>query len=172
MRDFPMPTLYLTCGLPGSGKTSLAKIIEHEASALRLTGDDWMHKLYPGISTPKAETGPCRGRVESLQWLIALRAIRLRCNVVVDWGVWSRAERDACRNEARAAGARVVLCFLDVPFDELWDRVSRRNAELPVGAFDISRPDLLRWSKLFEPPTAEELALYDRQTHQAITAHT
>ncbi|MGO8462897.1 kinase, partial [Rhizobium ruizarguesonis] len=26
-----MPTLYLTCGLPGSGKTSLAKIIEHEA---------------------------------------------------------------------------------------------------------------------------------------------
>ncbi len=73
-----MPTLYLTCGLPGSGKTSLAKIIEHEASALRLTGDDWMHKLYPGISTPEAETGPCRGRVESLQWQIALRALRLR----------------------------------------------------------------------------------------------
>jgi hypothetical protein len=81
-----MPTLYLTCGLPGSGKTSLAKIIEHEASALRLTGDDWMHKLYPGISTPEAETGPCRSRVESLQWQIALRAIRLQCNVVVDWG--------------------------------------------------------------------------------------
>ncbi|ANL66008.1 AAA ATPase domain-containing protein [Rhizobium phaseoli] len=167
-----MPTLYLTCGLPGSGKTSLAKIIEHEASALRLTGDDWMHKLYPGISTPEAETGPCRGRVESLQWQIALRAIGLQCNVVVDWGVWSRAERDVCRNEARAAGARVVLCFLDVPFDELWDRVSGRNAELPVGAFDISRPDLLRWSKLFEPPTAEELALYDRQTQQASTAYT
>ncbi|RUM19513.1 kinase [Rhizobium phaseoli] len=167
-----MLTLYLTCGLPGSGKTSLAKIIEHEASALRLTGDDWMHKLYPGISTPEAETGPCRGRVESLQWQIALRAIGLQCNVVVDWGVWSRAERDVCRNEARAAGARVVLCFLDIPFDELWDRVSRRNAELPVGAFDISRPDLLRWSKLFEPPTAEELALYDRQTQQASTAST
>jgi hypothetical protein len=37
-----------------------------------------MHKLYPGISTPEAETGPCRGRVESLQWQIALRALRLR----------------------------------------------------------------------------------------------
>ncbi|EJC85544.1 putative kinase [Rhizobium leguminosarum bv. trifolii WSM2297] len=165
-----MPTLYLTCGLPGSGKTSLAKIIEQEASALRLTGDDWMHKLYPGISTAEAETGPCRVRVESLQWEIALRAIRLECNVVVDWGVWSRAERDACRDEARAAGARVVLCFLDVPFDELWDRVSRRNAELPVGTFDISRADLLRWSKLFEPPTIGELALYDRQTNPAIPA--
>ena len=165
-----MPTLYLTCGLPGSGKTSLAKIIEHEASALRLTGDDWMHKLYPGISTPEAETGPCRGRVEGLQWQIALQAIRLQCNVVVDWGVWSRAERDACRDEARAYGARVVLCFRDVPFEELWNRLSRRNAELPAGTFHIARADLHRWSKLFEPPSAEEMALYDLPDNPAITA--
>ncbi|MGO7718753.1 AAA family ATPase, partial [Rhizobium johnstonii] len=82
----------------------------------------------------EAETVPCRGRVESLQWQIALRAIRLQCNFVVDWGVWSRAERDTCRQEARAAGARVVLCFLDVPFDALWDRVCRLNAELPAGS--------------------------------------
>lgn len=164
-----MPTLYLTCGLPGSGKTSLAKIIENEASALRLTGDDWMHHLYPGISTPEAETGPCRSRVESLQWQIALRAIRLQCNVVVDWGVWSRAERDARREEARAAGAQVVLCFLDVPFEELGMRLAHRNAELPVGTFHITRADLLRWSKLFEAPNAEEMALYDLPDNPAIT---
>jgi len=164
-----MPTLYLTCGLPGSGKTSLAKIIEHEASALRLTGDDWMHRLYPGISTPEAETGPCRSRVESLQWQIALRAIRLQCNVVVDWGVWSRVERDACRDQARGYGARVVLCFRDVAFDELWNRLSRRNVELPAGTFHVARADLLRWSKLFEVPSADEMALYDLPDSQAIT---
>lgn len=156
-----MPTLYLTCGLPGSGKTSLAKIIEHDVSALRLTGDEWMHRLYPGISTPEAELGPCRGRVEQLQWQIALQVLRLNCSVVVDWGVWSRAERDACREAARTAGARVVLCFLDVPFEELWARVANRNAARPADTFEISRTDLLRWSELFEPPTAEELALYD-----------
>ncbi|MGB3336159.1 MAG: AAA family ATPase [Devosia sp.] len=164
-----MPTLYLTCGLPGSGKTSLAKIIEREASAFRLTGDDWMHKLYPGISTPEAETGPCRGRIESLQWQMALRAIRLQCNVVVDWGVWSRAERDAW-DEARSCGARVVLCYRDVTFEELWNRLSRRNAELPAGTFHIALADLLRWSKLFEPPSEEEMALYDLPDNPAITA--
>ena len=157
-----MPTLYLTCGLPGSGKTSVAKLIERKTSALRLTGDDWMHALYPGISTAEAETGPCRSRVESLQWQIALRTLHLQCNVVVDWGVWSRAERDACRNEARSLGASVVLCFQDVPFEELWNRIARRNAELPEGTFRIERTDLLRWEKLFEPPTDEEMALYDR----------
>ena len=163
-----MSTLYLTCGLPGSGKTSLAKMIEREAIALRLTGDDWMHKLYPGITTPEAETGPCRARVEGLQWEIALRAARLGYNVVVDWGVWSRAERDTCRKEARAVGAKVVLCFLDVPSEELWRRVAERNSMLPAGTFLISRADLLRWSRLFETPTADEMALYDPPDYRIV----
>ena len=166
-----MPTLYLTCGLPRSGKTSLAKTLQNEVSALRLTGDDWMHRLYPGISTPEAELGPCRGRVEQLQWQIALQVLRLGCSVVVDWGVWSRAERDACREEARKVGARVVLCFLDVPFEVLWDRVARRNAARPADTFEISRNDLLRWSELFEPPTDEELALYDPPGSPASVLH-
>ena len=154
-----MPTLYLTCGLPGSGKTTLAKRLEQEAPALRLTGDEWMHELYPGISTPEAETGPCRSRIEGLQWAIALRALELGSNVVVDWGLWAKAERDFCRTGARQVGAQVVLCFLDVPIDELWTRLSQRNANLPGGAFDIPQDALLRWSARFEPPSDDELAL-------------
>jgi predicted kinase len=156
-----MNTLYFTCGLPGSGKTTIARLIEQETSALRLTGDDWMHRLYPGISTAEAETGPNRGRVESLQWQIALRALAIGCNVVVDWGVWSKAERDICHAEARATGAKVVLCLLAPPFEELWSRVARRNAQLPEGAFAIQREDLLRWQGLFQKPDAAELAAYD-----------
>ena len=153
-----MPTLYLTCGLPGSGKTTLAKRLEQDASALRLTADDWLHELYPGISTPEAETGPFRRRVERLQWSIALRALALGCNVVLDWGVWAREERDDISTGAREAGARVVLCLLDAPINELWNRLSRRNTDRPVGAFDIPRAALLRWSDLFQRPTADELA--------------
>lgn len=156
-----MPTLYLTCGLPGSGKTTLAKQLEQKAPALRLTADEWLHDLYPGISTPEAESGPFRRRVEPLQWLIALRALELGCDVVLDWGVWAREERDFCRTKARKVGARVVLCLLDPPIDELWNRLSRRNADRPIGAFDIPKAALLRWSDRFERPTADELALYD-----------
>jgi predicted kinase len=156
-----MPTLYLTCGLPGSGKTTLAKRLEREVPALRLTADEWLHDLYPGISTPEAETGPFRSRVEGLQWQIALRTLELGGNVVLDWGVWAREERDHYRTGAREVGARVVLCLLDVPIDELWSRLSQRNNDRPCGAFETPRPSLLRWSEQFERPTADELALYD-----------
>jgi predicted kinase len=156
-----VPTLYLTCGLPGSGKTTVAMRLERELPALRLTGDEWLQALHPGISTSEAETGPFRSRVERLQWSIALRSLELGCDVVLDWGVWAREERDLCRIEARKVGARVVLCLLDHPIDELWNRLSQRNAERPNGVFDIRKADLFRWSRRFQRPTADELALYD-----------
>lgn len=81
--------------------------------------------------------------------------------MVLDWGVWGREERDLYRTGARKIGARVVLCLLDPPLDELWDRLSRRNTGRPSGAFEITRPDLIRWAQLFQRPTGDELALYD-----------
>jgi predicted kinase len=158
----PRPTLYLTCGLPGSGKTTLARRIEQEAPALRLTADDWLHELHPGISTAEGEAGPVRARVERLQWTAALRVLALGRNVVLDWGLWSREERDLYRTGAREAGARVVLCLLDPPVDELWARLARRNAKRPFGVFEITRARLLSAVDVFQRPTAEELTLFDK----------
>jgi len=130
-----MATLYLTCGLPGSGKTTLAKRLERQVPAIRLTADEWLHELYPDISTPEAETGPFRARVERIQWPIAMHALLLGCNVVLDWGLWSREERDHYRVAAREAGAQVVLCLLEASIDELCTRLSQRNADRPPGVF-------------------------------------
>ena len=40
------PTLFLTVGLPGTGKTTAARCIEVEQRALRLTKDEWVKALY------------------------------------------------------------------------------------------------------------------------------
>lgn len=41
----PDVRLLLTCGLPGAGKTSLARRLAAERGAVRLTKDDWLVAL-------------------------------------------------------------------------------------------------------------------------------
>jgi predicted kinase len=152
-------TLFLTCGLQGSGKTTLAKRLETERSALRLTADEWLHAVHPDVSG--AELDALREPVERIQWNVAIRALELGCNVILDWGLWSREERDRYRLAARGLGVRVVLCLVEATRGELFERLSRRNVEAPEGTFHISEARLDQSIALFERPTEEELALFD-----------
>jgi predicted kinase len=154
-QDRKRPTLYLMVGLPGSGKTSRAKEIESEHSALRLTPDEWILALYGhGLDRPRRDA--VRDPVEAVQWQVARRVLSLGCNVVLDWGFWSRAERQRYRELAEGLGARAEVVFLDVDVAELWSRISKR-AESITGSLHITQSELEQWSALFEPPTAEEL---------------
>ena len=151
-----MATLFLICGLPGSGKTTLAKQIERERCALRLTPDEWIVRLFgTGLTPPTLDW--CRDPVEAVQWTVAERALILGLNVVLDFGFWSRAEREGFRSRAAALGARSEVHFLDVPRPVLSARLAARNADLPAYTFRVTEAQLDAWWKLFELPTLEEL---------------
>ncbi len=96
------PTLFLTVGLPGTGKTTAARRIEAEQRALRLTKDEWVKALY-GHENPPSAQDVIEGRLIQ----IGLRALELGTNVVIDYGLWSRDERSALRRAA-AGPARHV----------------------------------------------------------------
>ena len=154
------PTLFLLCGLPGSGKTTLAKRLEQEAPALRLTPDEWMIPLYgAGIGDPNAfdRWNEAHERVEKVQWQVAERALLLKTNVVLDFGVWAREEREDFRRRAAAVGARSKLIFLDEPLEVLKERVKARNEIPEECAYPIGEADLERWWTVFQPPSQDEL---------------
>jgi predicted kinase len=145
-------TLFIICGLPGAGKTTLAKKIEGSLSAVRMSADDWMTALSIKLHAEEQRT-----KIEALQWELAKRLLSLRQNVVIEWGAWGKRERDAFRTEARALGARVELYYLSAPLEELFSRIQQRNMEDP----SIEWPEVQKWADVFEAPAPAEMKLFD-----------
>ena len=153
-----MALLTIMCGLPGAGKTTVAREIESATRAVRLSPDEWMAALGNDLWDPDA-----RSRVEALQWGLAEELLARGIDVILEHGFWSRAERDDARRRARQVGADVCLRFLDVPLDELWARLKARNAA-PDAIVVIPRHILEFWAReRFEAPTAEELTAFDAE---------
>lgn len=155
-REMTAARLILMCGLPGSGKTTLARALAKQYDAVRLSPDEWLDALGSDGYDENA-----REHVEALQWHLAQDLLSKGMTVILENGFWGRAERDSLRHRAREIGARVELCFLDVAIDMLWSRLEARNASLPDGSFAVSHSDLIDWSSVFEAPTSHELSLYD-----------
>jgi predicted kinase len=147
--------LIIVCGLPGSGKTTHAKALEGQLRAVRLSPDDWMDALSLDLWDEER-----RAKIEAVQWALGQELLALGLTVIIDWGTWGRRERDILRLGARALGAAVELHYLSAPVDVLFERVRSRGAEKPP----IERDALSRWSEMFQPPTPEEMELFDEPT--------
>jgi predicted kinase len=151
-RSGTAPRLIVVCGLPGSGKTTLARALENRLCAIRFSPDEWMEALSLNLYDEER-----RGKIEALQWRFGRELLALGLTVIVEWGTWGRSERDTLRLGARALGAAVELHYLSAPADVLFERLQRRATENPP----IERDALSRWFEMFEAPTREELALFD-----------
>jgi predicted kinase len=120
------PRLIIVCGLPGAGKTTLAKKLERALGAVRLCPDEWMEQL--GIDLWDE---PRRAKIEALQWQLVQQLLQLRQTLVIEWGTWCRSDRDTLRKAARSLGAAVELQYVFAPVEVLFERIQRRGTEDP-----------------------------------------
>jgi predicted kinase len=148
----PRGRLIIVSGLPGAGKTTRAVALAQRTGGVCFSPDDWMDILGLNLWDLDGRRG-----VEELQRRMAQQLIGLGGTAILEWGTWSRAERDMLREGARALGAAVELVFVDAPPEVLFERVSARGREDPP----ITLEQLREYSAAIERPTADELALYD-----------
>jgi len=153
-------TLVLICGLPGAGKTTLAKRMEVERNAIRLSPDEWIEAMLEDPADVE-ERDRLRDPVENLQWALAQDYLQKGLTVILDNGFWAEEERTQYAMEALELGAEIELHSLDAPREELWRRIQRRNSELERSTFVMSREEVEVWWLMFEAPTQEELEFYD-----------
>lgn len=154
-----MNTVHLICGLPGAGKTTLAKKIEEEHRALRFSLDEWLITLFGRYEiTPdnhKAHVErvlACRNII----WVMAERALKIGIDVILDDGFFLKQHRAEYRDLILKAGAKPKLYFVDVDAKILLERLRCRNEDLPTNNFAIENNLMEYFFSLFEPPSENE----------------
>lgn len=131
-------------------------MLEAKLDAIRFCPDEWMEMLLLDLYDEQR-----RAATEALQWKLSQVLLARGLTVIIEWGTWGRSERDTLRLQARALGAAVELHYLPAPIDLQFARIQRRGMENPP----LTLKYLRRCSKMFQPPTAEEIALFD--VHQS-----
>ena len=150
--------LTLFCGLPGSGKTTLAKKLEERGNGIRICTDDWQSDLGVEAGAVKDDF---HERLQSRLYKLALELLDNHQDVILEDGLWMARERAEKLADAHKYGAMVTIHVFDLSFDELWHRLDSRNSHQKHDNVHMSKNDLQKCWGLFEKPTIDELKQFD-----------
>lgn len=146
------PTLHLLMGLPGSGKTTLAKNIQKITKAVRLSSDDYRLLVFPEPTFSQKEHDNLYGLLDhNVEHLLSAGL-----DVVYDANLNRRQHRDEKYALAKKHGANVKLWVLTTP-----EKLSKKRriedqdtTLLPEGESAELMFD--RISEVYEPPQDDE----------------
>lgn len=174
MRSLFPPTLFITCGTMGCGKSTLAEQLAFELG-LRLFNSDIVRKQLAGLppeSPVQVSFGAGLYSQEkshaTYRQLEKLAQIELESgrSVVIDAGFGTAAERARFAGLAAAHRAEFIILFVQCLPDEQERRLYERSAR--KGSVSDGRAQLLDQQKsVFEPPDDSEGAVISCSTDGA-----
>jgi aminoglycoside phosphotransferase family enzyme/predicted kinase len=160
------PTLFLTCGLSGSGKTWFARQLGARRGALHLRSDVERRRLA-GLAPGASSGSPPQGGIYTREfnertyaWLMDCAGAALTGgeSIVVDAAFLRRGERLAALELANRQDCEIVILHCRAPMTILRERVAARSAAQD-DASEAGLAVLARQPDLWEPFAGEERAV-------------
>lgn len=153
-----MAKIIFICGRLCSGKTTLARRLTAQKGTILLSCDEVTEIIFHKDLGERHDA--VMQDVKKYLHMKAMDALRAGCDVVLDWGFWNRAERQAVRAQYAAAGYPQQWHYM-APSESRWRRnIEQRNAAVLAGTSPDYFVDEGLFNKLmanFEPPGEDEI---------------
>ena len=153
-----MAKVIMTCGKICCGKSTYARQLQSAGNAVILSIDEVTLSLFPEGAGEMHDTYV--RRAEQYLLSLSLQIQRSGTDVILDWGLWTRAQRERLRGFCAEHGIDSEIHYLRIPQDEWERRIRKRNAardpEQP-DAYTVDEGLLRKVEALFEEPAAEEI---------------
>ena len=152
--------MILIVGCTGAGKTTYSRRLADQLGGVRFSIDEWMTTLFWADSPQPLQfewtmerIARCEAQIMATVRQLAGRGVP----ALLDLGFTTRDHRDRFRALAQEAGLSLQIHFLDVPADERWARVNRRNTERgETFAMEVDRQMFDFMEGMWQPPQAAE----------------
>ena len=152
-----MAMVYLICGKICSGKSRFAQLLRAEENAVILSTDEIT------LALPRHAIRDCFDMVSDgvNNYLLekSLEIIEAGVSVILDWGFWSRQDRDNVRSFYESHHVSYRFYYLDTDSITLALNVADRNSAVERGetrAFFVDEGLAAKCDALFEEPAADE----------------
>lgn len=152
-----MAKIYMMCGRICSGKSTYAERLRKEQRAVVLSVDEITLALFDGNTGSKH--GEYVERAEKYLYAKSLEILECNINVVLDWGFWTRAERDFAREFYGSRGIEFEFICIGISDEEWQRRIAKRNAAVEAGsisAYYVDEGLAEKFRGMYEPPSADE----------------
>ena len=147
-----MKTLYLMCGMPFSGKTTLGKSIAGYLDVPYISLDEINEArgLFGGDGIPVEEWE----KTHFLAMQQTAKLIKSEVDIILDDTNCFRWLRDRFKNFASQHGYQTVVIFLDIPLATIKKRMEQNT--ITQVRHNVRRDIVEEMTKTFEPPQSDE----------------
>lgn len=156
-----MAKVFLICGKICSGKTVYSKKLAKKYNAVLLSCDELDYFVFHHSLGENHDV--VMARVQNFLHKKAIDILSVGSNVVLDWGFWSKANRDEVSKFYRSNNIPLEWHYIDVS-EEQWKRnIESRNKDVNAGEttdYYVDQGLLNKLNSIFEKPDEREMNVW------------
>ena len=159
--QLPKAQVYLICGAICTGKTHFARQLSAAKNAVILSCDEIENDLFQ--KNLGALHDEMSQRIHAYLFKKAAEIVTHGTNVILDWGFWSKADRENTSTYFKSLNIHCEWHYMDILPEQRSKYIEKRNQAVQNGESSDYYADsglLHKCDSLFEPPDRQEIDIW------------